>query len=544
MDLSKVDPHYKEIETFLGLGRLAPFQYERSQHETHIRIFWKRGAVWLFILALLAWIALATALWLFVKYQRGFPGVRYSHMLFLPVKLDDYRREKGEFFIEEGRKKFAEKNYLEAFELMRLGLRSVPEDTEARRFVGDLYLHVRRPDLAQPLMVEGLPYNAEQLDYLQWVFASLFRFQEDDAVVRIAGEFLAAVPDASPNARHVVLMAEATAHFFRGRFAEARAVLKRHATELTQDGQLLLARMEVEEERTDIAVRRLNAVVQSHPANREVYANLIALLRQKGRHTELRRQALQRQLAFPAEPRAFIDELQALHDLGEVAARDAAIAAYLERFAADGSALDGLASFGSDAGLTELAHRLYEQRAELPLSPGTAAICLIESHLTAGRYAEAQAAIQRVTLIDKSLPDATERGIDALKAVAFFAQGDILPAQNFLSFYLQEARHQPELLLLTARRLEAVGARDFALQTLRKALEVDPLNQTAFGALIERDPEAFSADELRESLPRLLALRQPPTDLLRRLRTDLLGDRYLFFADRDALLGTLEQAGL
>lgn len=544
MDLSKVDSRDKKIETFLGLGSFAPFQYERSQRGTRIRVFWKRSALWLLIVSLITWIGIATSAWLFVKYKRDFPEVRYSHMLLLPWKLDEYRRAKGEFFIARGKERFNQQAYLEAFELMRAGLAAVPEDTEARRFVAELYLALRRPDLAQPLMVGGLPYNAEQLDYLQWVFASLFRFQEDDAVARIAGEFLAAVPDASPNARHIVLMAEATAHFFRGRFDASEAVLARHATHQTQDGQLLLARIALERGRSNEAVDRLRKLLQRHPENLEAYTELISLLRRENGHAEVRRQAVQRQLAFPDHPRAFLDELQVLHDTGATDELAAAFEAYLTRFPNHAPAIEGLAAFVSNIGHHEFARRLYKERADLKLPAGTAALCLIEAQLVAGRYADALGTIQLATQVDQSLPDAPLRGVDALKAVAYVAQGDLLSAQNSLIQYLAQPNLRPELLILTARRLDRVGGRELALQALRKALVMDPLNQAAFNDLLTLEPEAIKADELRQSLPRLLAFRRPPTALLRRLRQELQSDRYLYFTERDGLLQALAQSGL
>ncbi len=544
MDLSKVDPKHKEIESFLGLGTLAPFQYERSLHETKIRFFWKRCLVWGLLLALLGWVGLATAGWVFVKYRRGFPEARYTHFLLLPLKIDDYRRSKGEYFLALGKRQFEEREYLTAFGYMRAGLSSVPEDTEARRRVSDLYLALHRPDLARPLMVEGLPYHADHLDYLQWVFASLFRFQEDDAVAQIAADFRAATPGLSPNARHILLMAEATAHYFRGRHERAEAVLDLHQTSRTQDGQLLLARIAHARGRGAEAAERLRGLLRAHPENLEAYVELVALLRHEGRPGELRRLALQRQIAFPEHPRAFLDELQQLHETGAEDALARGFESYLDRFARDASAMEGLASFVSNNGRVDFARRLYDLRATLPLPPGTAAICLIEAQLVAGRYAEAQSTIQLVTLIDHSLPDASLRGLDALRAVAFFAQRDILAAQGALLQYLAQPNLRPDLLVLTARRLEAVGARELALQALRKALEIDPVHQAAFNKLITLDPEAIRAEELRESLPGLLALRQPPVDLLRRLRTDLQSDRYLFFQERHDLIAAITQAGL
>jgi Flp pilus assembly protein TadD len=544
MDPNKIDPRQNPSVPFLGLGRLAPFNRIHDPHGTHLRIYWNRCLLWAFALFPFVWVLGATGVYLFIKYQRDYPTVHYEHIVLIPFKLDEYRRAKGEFIIGVGKDLFKKREYLDAHSFMRAGLTQVPEDTETRRLLGELYLAIRRPDLARPLLVEGLPYNVEQLDYLQWVFASLFRFQEDDAIVRIAADFLAAVPNASPNARHVVLMAQATANVFRARYAEAEAVLARYGTSQTQDGQLLYARIATERGRPEIALGILRRLYTLYPENTEAYAQLFATLLRLDRPNEARRIALLRQFDAPDAHRAYLDELRCLHALKVEADFIAATTAYLTRFAHSAPALDALATVASDLGRPDIAENLYASRAQLPVTPATAAIACIEANLVAGRYAASTAAWQRVVQEDKTLPVGLAHGVDAIRAVALFAQGDYLAAQGAFTEFISQTEVRPELLILTARRLAAVGARDLARQALKRALFFDPLNNAAYRELITLDPVALVSDDFANTLARLLSLRQPPLDLLQALHRDLESDRYLFLPKRLAALQTLASAQL
>jgi Flp pilus assembly protein TadD len=541
MDLTKIDPRKNPAVPFLGLGRLAPFDRIHDPHGTHLRIYWNRCLLWGVALFPVFWVLGATGVYLFIKYQRQYPTVHYEHIVLIPFKLDEYRRAKGEFMMEVGKDLFKKREYLDAHSFMRAGLAQVPE---ARRLLGELYLAIRRPDLARPLLVEGLPYNVEQLDYLQWVFASLFRFQEDDAIVRIAADFLAAVPDASPNARHVVLMAQATAHVFRARYQEAEAVLSRYGTFQTQDGQLLYARIASERGQPEVALGVLRRLYTLYPDNSEAYAQLFASLLRLGRPNEARRIALLRQFDLPDAHRAYLDELRCLDEMRDEPDFSLAYAAYLKRFASSKQALDELATLAANLGRFSIAENLYENRATLPITPTTAAIACIEANLVAGRYGASIAAWQRVVQDDKTLPPGHAHGVDAMRAVALFAQGDYLAAQGTFTEFVSQTELRPELLILTARRLAGVGARELARQALKRALFFDPMNNAAYRELITLDTAALVADDFANTLGRLLALRQPPLDLLQALHRDLESDRYLFLPKRMAALEMLQAANL
>ena len=150
-DTSKVADDARIIESAFGLGRFAPFNWERMPHATGVRVFWGRCAVWLVVLVCIGWLSLAVGAYGFVKYRRGFTEVSFQHMLLLPWKLDDYRRAKGEFLIKQGLELAEKQEWRPAFDLLRTGLVAAPDHREARLMTARIYLMAGRPDMVRTL---------------------------------------------------------------------------------------------------------------------------------------------------------------------------------------------------------------------------------------------------------------------------------------------------------------------------------------------------------------------------------------------------------
>jgi hypothetical protein len=200
-DASKLSVDSLVVEPALGLGRFAPFNWERYPHSTAIRLFWGRIAVWLVLLFCLGWLSLASGLFAFIKYRRGFTDVQFSHIVLLPWKLDAYRRSKGEFLIKDGLAKAEAQEWRAAFALLRQGLLAVPEHREARLLVARIYLMAGRPDVTRTTLLDGLPHHGDQVDYLREVLGYFFGLQADDTVVELITELRPRLDGQAPVAR-------------------------------------------------------------------------------------------------------------------------------------------------------------------------------------------------------------------------------------------------------------------------------------------------------------------------------------------------------
>jgi Flp pilus assembly protein TadD len=98
---------------------------------------------------------------------------------------------------------------------------------------------------------------------------------------------------------------------------------------------------------------------------------------------------------------------------------------------------------------------------------------------------------------------------------------------------LEESRALPaSVLAALALQLERVGQGEAARRVLQHAVELDRLNQPALVQLLKT---SLSLDRLHGApalIERLLAMRNPPADLLSALRQRLGSDRYIFLPER------------
>lgn len=540
MDFSKLDLAKVQTIPAFGLGRFAPFCYERSAYESRIRLVPIWFAVWTAIFLIALWFVCAAGLYGFIKYSRGFEKVRYADVLLLPVKKENYERSKAEYYLEIGREALAEKKYGEAFHFLRIGLAGVPQDTEARRVVVELYLAIRRPDLARELVLDGVAFTAGNVDYLQWVFSCLLRLHEDDTAVELAREFLRAMPNASPNARHAIAMAEAAAHFFRGRLEDAEATLRRENSLITQDGLLLLAKIEVERGEAEGALRFLRTAGEMFPGAPEPYQELVAELWRQGKDDDARRTIVERMLAHPDDFIPYLDALEAAHRGRNELGWKEQEARFWAQFGANVEALDQLALRVSRLGRFEAAKRIWEERKAQGGSLTTATTALAEALLAAGRADAALTVIQDHETED---PEAKRGDLTGLKIIAYAAMGNKASAQRTLLGYLERSFLRPDLLAVLAQRLISLSSGDLAEQVWDRGFEIDPDHS---GLLTQRLNYSLLADDWEKTMPlirRFLTTRKPSRELCRALAEQLSADRYLLLPQRaDALVALFERA--
>jgi tetratricopeptide (TPR) repeat protein len=530
-DTSKVSLDQRVIVPAFGLGRFAPFNWERLPHSTGIRLFWGRMAAWLVVLACFVWLALAGAAFLFVKYRRGFTEVSFKHMVLLPWKLDDYRRAKGEFLIKEGLALAEKQEWRPAFDLLRTGLAAVPDDLEARVLVARIYLMAGRPDMVRTLLIEGLAYHANQLDYLHEVLGYFISIQADRTVIAVTTDLrmrLAAGSDAG----RLVSTALAFSYFYTDRLAEAEEVLRESRLIGTAKGQLLLARIEWERGGRAEALVKLRGLSAQVPQDNEIYRTVLDYLREENRWSEVRRVSLLQQFAMPERSESYVDFIEACSDEGDVAARMKAEAAFLEKFSDDVPALLKLAEPAARAGRVEVVEKVAARCRELGREPADAAMLLLLAHLERREYDAVLSETAQLSVEAAKWPERQRLVMGGLKAAALYGRGEEVEAEPLVR-RLCETRLLPATLFTAlAEQLEKAGQGAQARRVLRHAVEVDPLHQPALVMLLR---SAVASQELGDTVPlieRLLTMRKPPADLLEELERGLGSDRYLLLPGR------------
>ena len=532
------------VSPLVGWQRLIPITLKHTRKGTRVHVAWRQALITLVVLALVAWLGAACSAYLFVKYSRGFSEVKFTHMLLMPWKLDEYREARGEFLIGQGNIELKDQKYREAFYSLRVGVALSPKNREGRMLLAQFYVAWQRPDLARRILLDGLEYNQGDIEYLKALFAYLLQQQSDFELVTITTGLLAtAGPTPQIDERiRLIASARATALFFRGNYDESEDTLTRFRLDEAPDGKLLLLQIEWERGEQRMVLEQMEALTTKFPTYEQIYTQYATYLREAGREDDLRRLCVLRQIRFPDRPRPRIDLLYLLDKTKSDEERmQADIESIFENYPKNAELLLALADFAANTGRPALAFRIYNHCKANNLSWEGSALMTVEAHIVAKDY---QAAIIAARQMLKDNPEWGKRFysvFNGLQAIANFGMDDVSSAQIFLNNFLNQSGVRADNLVAVSNRLMGVGAKTEARQVLDQAVRSDPLNQSAIVGLIKLDIEIGNGDELAVNVRTLLAMRKPPRKLLGSAYKSLGSDRNLFASGRTALLDDLKK---
>jgi hypothetical protein len=526
-----------------GWRRLSPVLIQHTNQGMRVRVAWRQALAAIVLLPLLGWFGLATGAYLFVRYRRDFPEVKFRHMLFYPTQRDEYRTARGDFLVEKGKEALKAQEYQTAYHCLSVGFGMSPRNRDGRMLLAQFQVIRKRPDLAQQLLVDGLALHAGDREYLQTLFSFLLQRQEDFELLRITGDLIAkAGPSPEVDERlNLTAMARATALFFRGNYDAAEDTLRGFRLGGSIDGQILAIRIDWERGEREAAFAKLQELSEQYPDNEQVYSQYAAFLRESGRDDDLRRLALLRQLSYPNRPRARIDLLYLFDKAKDEPRVQAGITDIFRDFAENGDVMLALADFAANTGRPALARRIYDHCKASNLPWEGAALMTVEAYIVAKQYREA---LEATTQMQKENPEWGKRFyavFNGLQAIANYGLSDVEAAQLFLTHFLDQSGVRADNLVAVSDRLVSVGANEQARQVLARAVRTDPLNQTALTGLIRLDLEAGLTDAVTEHLQTLLTMRKPPRELLREAYDKLASDRFIFTPGRSNVLDELRK---
>lgn len=526
-----------------GWRRWSPITFQRTRTGTRVRVAWKQALLTLAALVVFGWLGVAGGAYLFVKYNRDFAEVQFTHMLLLPWKMDEYREARGEFLIARGKADLKEQKFREAFASLRIGISLSPRNREGRMLLAQFYVAWQRPDLARRLLLEGLEFNREDREYLQALFSYLLQQQADFELVKIADELLKlAGPDAAIDERlRLIAMAKSTALFFRGNYDDADDTLQKYRLSESPDGKLLAIQIEWERGDRTAVIEQLEALSTQYPTYEQVYNQYAAYLREAGMIDELRRLCVLRQIRFPDRPRPRIDFLYLLDKSKEEERVQSDIESIFRDYPKNSELMLALADFAANTGRPALAQRIYDHCKANGLSWEGPALMTVEAHIVAKQYQDALVSARQML---KDNPEWGKRFysvFNGLQAIANYGLEDTSSAQIFLNNFLNQSGVRAENLVAVSTRLMSVGATEQARQVLDQAVRNDPLNQTALVGLIKLDLESGNSEAVALGVRTLLTMRKPPRAVLGSAYNRLGSDRYLFAPGRAALLDDLRK---
>ncbi len=512
MGLDKERPEVFDPKSPLWRGRLW-VRLVLPQGRYRVHIFWRRVGLLLLAFLLGGWIA-GTAAVRLVAWKRGVVGVSYFDLL-VPSRWPDYRAALSRHHWAQAQKAHSEGRIREVFPLLHAVLREDPKNIEARRLMGVYYIRAGYFKFAVECLELGLPAAAADLDYLKLIFGVLEEQQDDEHALALCKRFLPAEPTESLSELYLALQA-ATAHFYRGRYDQAEALVAEWGLERSVEGQLLLARCDWERGLADAAIERLEREVFRFAGRDELERELLRFKREKGDGGEWRRQAHLRVLALPDGPGPRVDWIASL-----LSTRHADALLEIERFLADfgrdANALVLLAGLASDFADPVLAARVRETARLARLPSNAFALAEVQAAINANNPALClELALEAAKANVEGNPH-FQSALAGLRALAFYAKGEKERGEIELQVFTNHDGTRAADGVWLAREMRRRGADLPAQRLLQSAVNLDPLNQAALTELVRVLVDLGRYDEVAIHLPRLLAMRKPSREVLREL---------------------------
>ncbi|MDG1668332.1 MAG: hypothetical protein P8I96_05310 [Opitutae bacterium] len=518
---------------------LLGFVVQRKEPDgrVHIAIRWARLFTTLFVLFIASWISVAAALFGYFKYKKEFDEVTFTGMIALPFRMQEHRKEMGDYHIKTGLAEIKEGNYRDALRLLRLGVVRSPSNLEGRRMLAEFYeVALKRADIAAELMLKGLDLGGiDDIDYLKQTLRVLLRHQMDEKIQQLADKYLPNEPDLTDNNR-ILAFGAANANYLRGNFDQADDYLISYNLIQLIEGLLLSAQISWDRGNQIAAITKMEHSLSRFPNSEPLLMQLSRYHREMGDIDKARRYAILRNVKDPLSPAPRLELLYIYNKSNDVERELRETQRMLKQFRDDESALQSLANFAADTGKIDLARRTYEEALENEFAIDPFALLLIESHLVSKDYEGALSFSEELLKENPNWLKNRWAIFNSLRAVASYGTNRPDLGEIYLQHFIDEENNPPQTYLAVSRRFIDTDRSQQARKILTTAYRRTPTNQKILSELIRIELELGHTENLNHLLNRLLLMRRPQMDLLVEAYEKLGSDRFIFTPDRESLL--------
>ena len=518
---------------------LLGFVVQRKEPDgrIHFAIRWGRLFATLFVLFIASWISVAAALFGYFKYKKEFDEVTFTGMIALPFRMQEHRKEMGDYHIKTGLAEIKEGNYRDALRLLRLGVVRSPANLEGRRVLAEFYeVALKRADIAAELMLKGLDLGGiDDIDYLKQTLRVLLRHQMDEKIQQLADKYLPNEPDLTDNNRTLAFGA-ANANYLRGNFDQADDYLISYNLIQSIEGLMLSSQISWDRGNQIAAITKMEHSLSRFPNSEPLLMQLSRYHREMGDIDKARRYAILRNVKDPLSPAPRLELLYIYNKTNDVERELRETQRMLKQFRDDESALQSLANFAADTGKIDLARRTYEEALENEFAIDTFALLLIESHLVSKDYEGALSFSEELLKENPNWLKNRWAIFNSLRAVASYGTNRPDLGEIYLQHFIDEKNNPPQTYLAVARRFIDTDRSQQARKILTAAYRRSPTNQKILSKLIRIELELGHTENLNRLLNRLLLMRRPQMDLLVEAYEKLGSDRFIFTPDRESLL--------
>ena len=574
------DPHYvygkgqssrSSYPILLGTVTVEVVGYKERRYRPN----WRRIGLLFPVFLLLLWVGLSEANYFKERFMNGIPTTRRADMyLYLPdtatnsvgnlflskeqIRLrereklltakDSYGRSahlyrKGEYYVSVAKEALARQDYAEFSRYIGTGAQLSPANLEAQRLCADLFFAFQRPLDAYQLLEESLVFAKQDREYFRQYVQRCFMLDQDARLIATATKHLGD-PAVAEDIRADLRLAAAQAHFLRGDFADAARLIKEHRLDQTADGYLLNCQLLWESGDRTGALAELDAALAVFPAGVRLLEMKARWLKESGELARAKDTLDLLAISQPGRPGPLIQSLYLLPGDADRVRREALLEKIIAAFGNQEQPMLDLARFGNDTADVALTARLAKLALERKFGNRVRFdLVHVECLLNAGRARET------ILLVDALYKQAerdqwvaeTRMAFDALRTIAYFADGQTEIGSINLQKLLQHRKVPPQVLVAASRKLIAARRYDEANEVLIQAHLQNETNQAILMQIVrlKLDHPPISAD-LETYLRRLMLNRRPSPEVLRAALRRLGSDTYLFSADRETLLRDVE----
>ncbi|MBN1404847.1 MAG: hypothetical protein JW942_10330 [Opitutales bacterium] len=529
----------KDKGVFFGLA-----QFRRvTDGSVKLRPVWSRIGLALIILVTGLWFAKTVAIYSLYKFVKNYDQIGVVDSFAFPLNRASLTHKFGEYNIKEGLEEYKNGDYRMALMYLSAGLARAPENRDARIALSGMYRMMKSEATATNMIIRGLDFHADDALYLQYALQALLSYRMDEEILDFAKKKLTASPDKPSTEQRIVAYVAAQVLSSRGNFDEALAYMDSYKINETAEGTILKGRILWTCGKKDEAVKLMHEFSLRHPGlpSAEVHKALCGYLHKLGLHNDALISSLSVVNNYPDNFMARRDLIEAFDKTGNHDKARSAAKGYMRSFGKDSKAMLRLMDYSIEAKDTELANEVYYKAAEQGHNMGAFGLMMIETYVSNGEYAKAEAFCQQLLDENPKWLPMFETQISYLRAVCARGLGQDAMVELHMARVLESPLKGQELYSM-ARKMDALGMSDDALRLLELAAQREPQNEEVLALQIEIFLKKGNDSNFIDTMDKLLDLRRPSYETLAKARERMTSDRFVFDARRDDVLARLDKA--
>lgn len=519
------------------LGML--YRYRKPNGTWAIGVSFSRIFLVLAIIFVVLFALKSAFIYAFYKYQRDYAEMSVTQAMAFPFNRGEIVEAMGDYNIEHAKELLKEGEYREAFENLLFGVNRSRKNLEGKQILAQFFISMRKPKEAIDLLERGLPYGYNDLNYVRLYIQLLISELEDEKLINVTKNILARNPE-SKQVQAYLAMAAASVYAMHGMYTDSRDLILKYNLQNETPGVLRLSKNEWEQGNHDEAIEIISQNINKMRDLDPVYALLVNYYILLGDYTKARQYCNLRIIESPTEIAPRIDYLRCVANSGDKELAQKELNKLFETHKNDEKSLLYIANYAADSGNLDLMRKIYDIAVQRNYSPSRFCLLLLETLITQKNYKEAVDFSESIINEKPSWLDRNEDVFACLRAVAYYAMGNVNMANALIREVIKRGTINPRVLVATARRFALLGEHNIAHSLYLSAVERDPKHQYALVRLIQFELDAGNSTNLNNYIFRLMNMRRPPRDMILNARKRLLSDRFIFTAERENVINAID----